>query len=268
VRKQMREVELNGVQVTIAGWPRASKTDTLSFGFAKPIVMPDGKSLLTRMVRQGLPSLLLPAAMLFIPAGTLKFWQGWAFMAACLINPILLVFYFYKRDPQLIERRLLKREQIREQQLFQKLGRPLYFAAFLLPGLDFRFGWSRACLEPVPLWLTLLALALIVGCQFLIFWVMNVNRYAARIIQVEAGQTIAATGPYRLVRHPMYLGLVVSWLAAGPALGSFVALPAFALFVPLIIFRLLNEEETLRRDLPGYAAYCQRTRRRLVPGVW
>ena len=230
--------------------------------------MPDGKSLLSRMVRYGLLAVLVPVAMLFIPAGTLKFWQGWAFLAVCLVNAVLLVICFYKRDPQLIERRLLKREKIREQQLIQKLGRPIFFAAFLLPGLDYRFGWSRAHPGPVPLWLTLLALALALGAQLLIFWVMNVNRYAARIIQVEAGQTLAATGPYRFVRHPMYLGLVVTWLAAGPALGSFVAAPAFALFVPLTIFRLLNEEKILNRDLPGYAEYCQRTRYRLVPGVW
>ena len=244
------------------------KRGTLAFQFTKPIVMPDGKSLLSRMVRYGLLAVLVPAAMLFIPAGTLKFWQGWAFLAVCLVNAVLLVICFYKRDPQLIERRLLKREKIREQQLIQKLGRPIFFAAFLLPGLDYRFGWSRAHPGPVPLWLTLLALALALGAQLLIFWVMNVNRYAARIIQVEAGQTLAATGPYRFVRHPMYLGLVVTWLAAGPALGSFVAAPAFALFVPLTIFRLLNEEKILNRDLPGYADYCQRTRYRLVPGVW
>ncbi|MGA9450962.1 MAG: isoprenylcysteine carboxylmethyltransferase family protein [Verrucomicrobiia bacterium] len=230
--------------------------------------MPDGKSLKSRLVRRGLLAVLLLAAMLFIPAGTLKFWQGWAFMISNLISSALVVIYFFKRDPQLLERRLLNREKISEQRLVQKLGGLIFFPSFLLPGLDYRFGWSRTFPGPVPLWLTLLALALIVGCQFLFFQVLNVNRFAARVIQVEAGQTVASTGPYRLVRHPMYLGLVVLYLCAPLALGSFIALPAFALLIPVVVFRLLNEEKILRHDLPGYSEYCRHTRFRLVPFVW
>jgi protein-S-isoprenylcysteine O-methyltransferase Ste14 len=210
----------------------------------------------------------LTAALLFVPAGTLNFWQGGAFLAVTLGFSVWFVIYFYKRDPQLIERRLLKAEKIREQKLLQIASHVLSPVFFVLPGLDYRFGWTREWLGPVPAWLTLLALALILGCQCLIFWVVNVNRYAARIIQVEPGQTVADTGPYRVVRHPMYSATVVIWLAAPLALGSMVAWPAFALIIPLIIFRLLNEEKILRRDLPGYAEYCQRTRHRLIPFVW
>ena len=205
--------------------------------------------------------------MLFIPAGTLNFWQGWAFLAVNLVSSVLVVAYFYKRDPRLIERRLLRKETVSEQKLVQKLGSLIFFPAFVLIGLDYRFGWTRTHVGPVPLWLTLLALTLILGCQFLIFWVVNVNRYAARVIQVETGQTVAATGPYRLVRHPMYSATIVLWLAAPLALGSFAAFPAFFLFIPIIIFRLLNEEKILRQGLPGYAEYCRRTRRRLIPFV-
>lgn len=230
--------------------------------------MPDCRSLVSRLVRRGFLGVLLPAAMLFIPAGTLNFWQGWVFLAINLVFPVLLLIYFYKRDPQLIERRLLKKEKIREQKLVQKLGGLLFFPVFVLPGLDYRFGWTRTQTGPVPLWLTLLALALILGCQLLIFWVVNVNRYAARIIQVETGQTVAATGPYRLVRHPMYSASTLSWLATPLALGSFVVWPAFTLMIPLIIFRLLNEEKILRHELPGYSVYCRRTRHRLIPFVW
>jgi protein-S-isoprenylcysteine O-methyltransferase Ste14 len=96
---------------------------------------------------------------------------------------------------------------------------------------------------------------------------MKANRFAASIIQVEAGQTIAAVGPYRLVRHPMYLGVIVTWLATPLALGSDITLPVFALVIPIIIFRLLNEENMLRRELPGYAEYCRHNRCRLIPFV-
>ena len=227
-----------------------------------------GGSLASRLVRRGCLGVLLPAALLFVPAGTFRFWQAWAFMSVQLVFPLLFVIYFYKRDPQLIERRLLRKEKIPEQKIVQRLGSLIFFPAFLLPGFDHRFGWSRELIGPVPSWLTLLALALTLGCQLLVFWVMMVNRYAARIIQVESGQTVAASGPYRVVRHPMYAAAVLSWLAAPPALGSFVAWPAFALMVPLIIFRLLNEESVLRRELSGYEAYCRRTPHRLVPGIW
>ena len=97
---------------------------------------------------------------------------------------------------------------------------------------------------------------------------MKANPFAASVIQVEARQTIADTGPYRLIRHPMYAGTIVLWFALPLALGSLVALPAFVLLIPLFILRLLNEEKILRRDLPGYAEFCQRTRYRLIPFVW
>jgi protein-S-isoprenylcysteine O-methyltransferase Ste14 len=97
---------------------------------------------------------------------------------------------------------------------------------------------------------------------------MDANRFAARIVQVEAGQIVADTGPYRFVRHPMYAASSVMSCCAPLALASWVALPAFILFIPLLIARLLNEEQILRRDLPGYTDYCRRTRYRLVPFVW
>lgn len=99
-------------------------------------------------------------------------------------------------------------------------------------------------------------------------WVFAVNRFASRTIQVEAGQRVISGGPYGIVRHPMYLGSVVMWLATPLALGSYFALPAFALLVRFYVFRLLNEEIVLRKELPGYSEYCNATRHRLVLMVW
>jgi len=208
------------------------------------------------------------AGLLFISAGSLRFWQAWTFMALLFIPLISSFLHFYKHDPQLIERRLQSKEKISEQKLLVRLLKPVFIAAFLLPGLDFRFGWSRTSLGVVPLWLTLLSQALVLGGLLLVVWVMKVNSFASRTIQVEAGQKVISTGPYRMVRHPMYLGSLVMYLFAPLALGSYFALPAFALLIPIVVFRLLNEEKVLRQELPGYPEYCLRTRFRLVPFVW
>lgn len=212
--------------------------------------------------------LILVAALLFIPAGTFRYWQGWTFIALVFILGISASFYLHKKDPQLIERRLQTKEKTSEQKLLVRLFKPVFFAAFLLPGLDYRLGWSRTALDSTPLWLEVLALALVLGGFLFVAWVMRVNRFASRTIQVEPGQNVVSTGPYNVVRHPMYLGSLVMWLSTPLALGSYFAWPAFALLIPFYVFRLLNEERVLRRELPGYSEYCLHTRFRLVPFVW
>jgi len=140
--------------------------------------------------------------------------------------------------------------------------------AYLIPGLDFRFGWTYRWTGPVPLWLEIASLATVLTSYLMTIWVMDVNRYAARTIRVEAGQPVASRGPYQWVRHPMYFGILLMMLFTPLALGSYVALPIFALVLPALMFRLLREEKVLRRELPGYPEYCERTRYRLIPYIW
>ena len=187
-----------------------------------------------------------------------------------VVSTLCLIFfpYFYKHDPQLLERRMQAKEQVGEQKLLRVVGGLIFFPCFLLPGLDYRFGWSRTFLRPVPLWFTLLSQALVLGGFPLVFWVMKVNSFASRTIQVEAGQKVISSGPYRFVRHPLYLSSLIMWLSTPLALGSYLAWPAFVLLIPFYVFRLLNEEKTLRQELPGYPEYCLRTRFRLVPFIW
>jgi protein-S-isoprenylcysteine O-methyltransferase Ste14 len=206
--------------------------------------------------------------MVFGIVGTLKFWQGWVYLALVFAPGVFSVVYFYRRNPELLNRRLRSREQIKAQRLIMSAWSMLYCFTFVVAGLDYRLGWSAARLVPVPFWLTVMSEALILAGSAWVFWVMKVNSFAARTIQVEAGQRVVSSGPYRLVRHPMYLGIIVANLGLPLALGSFLALPVSALLIPLVAVRLLSEESLLRAELPGYNEYCLRTPFRLVPYLW
>ena len=155
-----------------------------------------------------------------------------------------------------------------QQRLFQGLWSVILPVSFVLAGLDFRLGWSRHWLGLVPVAGVLAGDAGVLAGYSLVFWVMKTNTFAASTIQVEAEHRVIDTGPYARVRHPMYTGMTVTALASPFALGSYIAAPAFALIVPVLIYRLIYEEKTLRRGLAGYAEYCERVRRRLVPLVW
>jgi protein-S-isoprenylcysteine O-methyltransferase Ste14 len=220
-------------------------------------------TLKSRLALRFLLALGVLGALLFIPAGSLRFWQGWAYMAISFVPGLFAFTYFYKHDPQLIERRMQFREKVREQKRIMTFVYIAWLVAFVLPGLDHRFGWSHQ-----PLWVTIFSQAVVFGGFATTLWVAKVNRFAARTIQVEPGQEVISSGPYRIVRHPMYLGACAMWLFTPLALGSYFTLPAFALLIPLILLRLLNEEKVLRQELPGYAEYCLRTRFRLVPFIW
>lgn len=225
------------------------------------------KTLRWRLIVYGLGGQLVLAVLLFIP-GTPDYWQGWAFMAVNFILSVFVGVYFYRRDPELLARRMLRKEKIGAQKIIIFLLRETVFVLYVVSALDHHLGWSRTWWAPVPAWLTILALLGYAGTYCLLIPVMNANRFAASIIQVETGQIVAERGPYRLVRHPMYSVMIVLWLWIPLALGSFVALPFAVLLIPLFVWRLLNEEKMLRRDLPGYAGYCERTRHRLIPSVW
>lgn len=203
------------------------------------------------------------AAVLFIPAGSFRFWQAWVYIGIMFLPGLLFFVYFYKRDPQVLERRSLLKEKVPEQRRIMGVMYVMWLLASLLPGFDHRYGWSRQ-----PLWLTVLSQLLVLSGYVMTFWVVKKNRFAARTIQVESGQEVISNGPYRVVRHPMYLGMCIMWLFTPLALGSYFTLPAFALLIPLIVLRLLNEEKVLRQELDGYTEYCSQTRFRLVPFVW
>lgn len=203
------------------------------------------------------------AALFFIPAGTTDFWQAWLYMAVLLVPMVLVAAYFLANDPGFLERRFKMREKEKVQRGIQKLGVPLFLAGFILPGLDNRYGWSN-----VPFEWVIAADALVLLSYMAIFWVFKTNSWAGRTIRVEKGQKVISDGPYGVIRHPMYVAVAVMFLATPFALGSYIALVPFALYLPLLVVRILNEEEVLKRELSGYTEYCKKVKYRLVPGVW
>jgi protein-S-isoprenylcysteine O-methyltransferase Ste14 len=228
----------------------------------------NGMSLKARAIRRLVITLAVIAALILGSAGSLRFWQGWLFLLLMASFWIAFFVDLLKHDPKLVERRLQRRETEPAQKLFQKLFSAVFFSSFVVAGLDFRFGWSRAWIGSVPVSLVLTGQVLTsMGCWF-VFWVLKTNSFAASTIQVETEQRVISSGPYRFVRHPMYFGMVLTAAATPLALASYVALPVYALLVPVLVFRLIHEERLLRRDLPGYAEYCQQTRFRLVPWIW
>ena len=235
---------------------------------ASPREVRNGMSLKAKTVRRSVLAPVIAGLLLFVPAGTLKFWQGWVFLAVVVVPIIYSLVYLYRHDPKLLERRLQAKETSWQQKLFQILWAVIFCPAFVFTGLDFRFGWTRMLTGSVPLWALVIGQAAVLGGTLLVIWVMKVNTYASRTIEVSPGQTVISSGPYSAVRHPMYSGIVMQMLGTPIALGSYLALPAFVLLVPVIVFRLIHEERTLRQELIGYSEYCVRVRYRLLPFVW
>jgi len=207
------------------------------------------------------------AAIMIAPAGSFGFWQGWALMGVFAVFSAIFIAYFARRDPKLLQRRLERREPRREQKLFKVFWIPLWLCALTLPGFDYRFGWS-ASVGGVPVAVTCVAWIGVVVSWLVVFEVMRFNSFASSIVRVEEGQKVITDGPYRVVRHPMYSGFVLMILATPFAMGSYVAAVPSVLLVPVLVFRLRDEEWMLRKELAGYVEYCEKVRWRLVPYVY
>ena len=202
-------------------------------------------------------------ALFFWPAGTFNYWQAWLWLAI-LFLPIMGMFaYLIRRDPALLERRVRTGETRPEQRRIIAVSALYLILIFLLPGLDKRFGWSS-----VPLWLVILADVIVLASFLLNFLVIRANTYASRVIEVQEGQQVITTGPYALVRHPMYLSILLLLLVTPLALGSYWGVIPSLAYIPLLAARAKNEEELLVNELAGYREYTQKTRYRFFPGIW
>ncbi len=207
--------------------------------------------------------LIVLGVILFITAGSLKFWEAWLFWLQISALTLFITAYFLKKSPELLSRRRQTKEKETTQKTPAILSR-LNLLGYFIPGLDFRFHWST-----VPFEVVITANAIVFLGYILIILVFKENSYASTIIQVEEEQQVITTGPYAIVRHPMYTGMLLMTLFTPLALGSYWALtPSILFFIPYLVLRIKGEEELLLRDLPGYKDYCRKTRYRLIPSIW
>ena len=204
--------------------------------------------------------------LLFLPAWTFNYWQAWVFMVVFMTSTNIIGVYLSLNDPELLERRK-KIGPTAEQSVAQKIIISLSVLSFLglmvFSALDHRFGWSQ-----VTPYVSLVGDALVALGLFIDLLVFRENSYGASNIQTFEGQKVISTGLYGLVRHPMYMGVLVMVIGTPLALGSHWGLLILALTLPVLIWRILDEEKLLKNDLPGYTEYAQKVRYRLVPYIW
>ncbi len=210
--------------------------------------------------------ILVLAAALFLSAGTFAYWQAWVFLGVFFVSVLAITLYLMKNDPHLLESRVVAgpvAERQRMQSLIQSVASLAFLAMFILPGLDRRFDWSSVPALVVALGDLLVALGLLI-----VFFVFRENTYTSAIIEVGAEQQLVSTGPYAVVRHPMYSGALIMLLGVPLALASWWDLLAFIPITLVIIWRLLDEEKFLAQNLAGYPEYQNKVRYRLIPRVW
>jgi protein-S-isoprenylcysteine O-methyltransferase Ste14 len=219
-----------------------------------------------QLIRSSVFGTLIAFLLLFIPAGTLHYWQGWAYLATFVICSAAYTVYLAKHDPALLKRRTEAGISY-EKEITQKVVMVFLFAVsialVILPPLDFRFGWSNAPWHICPF-----GDVLVVVAFYLFYLVSKVNTYAAANIRVEEGQKVISTGMYGFVRHPMYFAALFLLIGTPLALGSWWTLVLIPIFLPILIVRILNEEKVLVRDLPGYVEYQKKVTTRLTPFIW
>lgn len=203
------------------------------------------------------------ALLFFLPAGTWRYWQAWMYIGVLIIPMFFVLAYFMKNDPALLERRMKMREERKEQRKIIQASGIVFVLIYILPGFDIRYGWSN-----IPAWVSITAGVVMFLSYVLVFRTMQVNSFLSRVIEVAEDQRVINTDVYGIVRHPMYVGMIVLYAISPRVLGSWWAVIPALVIIPVIVARILDEEKALEQDLPGYVEYKQKVKYRLIPFVW
>ena len=221
----------------------------------------------SKLLAQGLlkmlSGMLIVALVLFLPAGSWNYFNGWLFCGLLFLPMLVLGALLLWKAPALLEKRLNTKEQEKTQMAVVAVSSLLFLAAFVAAGLDFRFGWTH-----VPIWLVCLAAVLQLAAYGLYAEVMRENACLSRTVEVQENQKVIDTGLYGIIRHPMYTATILLFLAMPLVLGSWVSFAIMLLYPVVIVFRIRNEEQVLEAGLAGYREYKQRVRCRLLPFIW
>lgn len=206
---------------------------------------------------------VLIGLLIFLPAGTLNYFNGWLFMIVLFVPMFIAGIVMMIKNPSLLASRLDAKEKQKEQGIVIKLSGLMFVVGFILAGLDFRYGWIK-----LPSWLPYIFAILFILGYILFGFVLKQNTYLSRTIKVEEGQTVVDTGLYGVVRHPMYMATLLMFLSMPLILGSLVSFFVFLMYPILIGIRAVNEEKLLEKELKGYKEYKQKVKYRIIPFIW
>ena len=219
--------------------------------------------LMMQALLKGVSGLIAAMVLLFVPAGTFSYKNGWLFIALLFIPMIVFGAFLLAKAPKLLEKRLHTRESQSEQKLVILLSSLLFVAVFVIAGLDYRFGWTK-----VPTAVVALGAVLLLTGYGMYMEVMRENAWLSRTVEIQEDQKVIDTGLYGLVRHPMYLATIILFLAMPLVLGSWISFVLMLLYPVVLVKRSTGEEKVLEEGLPGYIEYKKKVKYRLFPFIW
>lgn len=208
-------------------------------------------------------ALLVMGVAFFLPARTFNYWEAWLYLAIIFGCATGVILYFLRNDPGLLERRMKTKENVKEQKIIIRFGWFLFLPTFIIPGFDKYYGWSH-----IPSWMVIISAAMVLLGYLIVIRVFKENSYASRVIETDSTQKVISSGPYALVRHPMYSGMMLMYGFTPLALGSYWALVGSISLYFMLIARIFSEEKFLSENLEGYKDYLLKTRFRVIPGIW
>ena len=221
------------------------------------------RKLFFRAISRFLLGVVILGALLFVPAGSFGYWQGWLLMGILFVPMFIAGLVMMAKNPELLRKRLNAKEEEKAQKSVVALSGLMFVVAFVLAGLNWRYRWLV-----LPDWAVWTAAALFLLSYLLYAEVLRENTYLSRTIEVQQDQKVIDTGLYGIVRHPMYMATIVLFLAMPLVLGSPISFLVMLLYIPLIAKRIRNEEAVLEAGLPGYADYKRRVRYKVIPFLW